>query len=157
MKKAKNLGAVTHTHTLVVLKNNLKLIIGIIIGAILASSITIYAYNYYANQIGYTKDGTDIENVSQALNDLYSKISTPKSIIALQSEDKVSSISCNIGDYFIINSPYTITPNGSEVLARSFGPYVPNTGIDSNAILVRATSTTITSNYEFGYTKLQIQ
>ena len=67
------------------LKNNLKLIIGFIIGAILASSITVYAYSYFAKDISYTKPGTDTSiNVETALNELYSKSSkTPQQVATL--------------------------------------------------------------------------
>lgn len=57
-----------------VLKDNLKLIIGFILGVILASSITVYAYSYFAKDIGYTKPGTESEiSVETALNELYNK------------------------------------------------------------------------------------
>ena len=53
-----------------VFKKNLKLILGFIIGIILASSLTVYAYNYFSSDIQYT----DNKTVSDALNELYSKI-----------------------------------------------------------------------------------
>ena len=54
------------------IKNNFKIIIGFIVGVILASSITVYAYSYYAKDISYTKPGTTTEiSVETALNDLY--------------------------------------------------------------------------------------
>ena len=55
------------------LRNNLKVIIGFIIGVVLASSITVYAYNYLAKDISYIREGTNIKNVAEALNDLYNK------------------------------------------------------------------------------------
>ena len=56
------------------IKNNLKVIIGFVIGVILASSITVYAYNYFANDVGYTKPGSNTPiSVEAALNELYSK------------------------------------------------------------------------------------
>ena len=55
------------------LKKNIRTIIGFITGVILASSITVYAYSYFASDIKYTKkDGTEI-SVENALNELYSK------------------------------------------------------------------------------------
>ena len=49
-----------------------KVIIILILGVILASCITVYAYSYYARDIGYTKPGTETSiSVEQALNDLY--------------------------------------------------------------------------------------
>ena len=50
------------------LKNNLKLIIGFIVGVILASSITVYATICFAKDITY-KNGKSVED---ALNELYS-------------------------------------------------------------------------------------
>lgn len=58
------------------LKEKKGIIISFIIGVILASSITVYAYSYYAKDIGYTKPGTTTEiSVETALNELYGKIS----------------------------------------------------------------------------------
>ena len=63
------------------LKKNIKLIIGIIIGVALTSG-SIFAYSYFANNIGYTKQGSEDEiNVETALNDLYSKL--PKDTIQI--------------------------------------------------------------------------
>lgn len=54
------------------LKNNLKVIIAFIVGIILASSITVYAYSYMASDIGYTKPGeTQAISIETALNELY--------------------------------------------------------------------------------------
>ena len=55
-------------------KKNIKLIIGIIIGMIIVSSISVYAtYTYLANEVKYTDD----KSVSQALDELYAnKIDT---------------------------------------------------------------------------------
>ena len=55
------------------LKQTKGIIISFIIGVILASSIAVYAYSYYAKDIGYTKPGTNTEiSVEAALNELYS-------------------------------------------------------------------------------------
>lgn len=56
------------------LKNNIRIIIGLIIGVLIASGITVYAYSYIASDISYTKPGTETAiSVEEALNDLYSK------------------------------------------------------------------------------------
>lgn len=55
------------------LKNNVKLIIGFIVGVILASSISVYAYSYLASDVQYTNE----KSVENALNDLYEKINEP--------------------------------------------------------------------------------
>ena len=57
------------------LKSNLKVIIGFIIGVILAGGI-VYA-TVSATEVDYTTEkNTEIKNVSDALNDLYSKLPT---------------------------------------------------------------------------------
>ena len=54
-------------------KKNYRLIIGIIIGAILISGISVYATGQYlASQVEYNKNGQ--AKVSDALDDLYSKV-----------------------------------------------------------------------------------
>ena len=54
-------------------KKNFRLIIGIIIGAVLISGISVYATNsYLASQVDYNKNGQ--AKVSDALDDLYSKV-----------------------------------------------------------------------------------
>ena len=66
------------------LKKNYKLIIGIVIGAILISGISVYATGQYlASQVDYTtsKNG-NIKNVEQALNDLYTKINNSNVIVS---------------------------------------------------------------------------
>lgn len=51
-----------------------EVIIAFIIGVLIASGITVYAYSYYAKDIGYTKPGeTQAISVEAALNDLYQK------------------------------------------------------------------------------------
>lgn len=54
------------------IKNRIKMIIIVIIGIIIVSSISVYAtYNYLAGDICYIKsDGTEV-NVESALNELY--------------------------------------------------------------------------------------
>ena len=56
-------------------KNNLKWILGIIVGVVIASGISVYATGqYFASQVNYTTDKNgEISNVEQALNDLYQK------------------------------------------------------------------------------------
>lgn len=53
------------------IKKNVKLIIGFIIGVILASTITVYATSYLAKDIIYKNE----KNVEEALNELYIKTS----------------------------------------------------------------------------------
>ena len=52
------------------IKSNLKLIIAFIIGVLLTSGIAYAAVS--AREINYTREGTNIQNVEEALNELYS-------------------------------------------------------------------------------------
>ena len=54
-----------------ILKNNIKLIIGFFIGLILAGGVVYAAVS--ASEIGYTRTGSNVKNVSEALNELYTK------------------------------------------------------------------------------------
>ena len=53
-------------------KKNLKFLSGVIVGAVLASSITVYAYSYFASDVQYTSN----KSVAEALDELYSRIPT---------------------------------------------------------------------------------
>ena len=57
------------------LKRNIKWIIAIIVGIVIASGISVYATSQYlASQVSYTTDENEkIENVADALDDLYRK------------------------------------------------------------------------------------
>ena len=89
MKDSQSLAAVhTHTHTHTCnfiskkgnsknksnrIRKNIKWIIVIIFVAILCSSVSVFAYSYFSNDIGYTKiNGTRV-NVKSALDELYVK------------------------------------------------------------------------------------
>ena len=52
------------------LRKHMK-IIALLIWPILVSSVAVYAYGYLASDVSYTKTGTDIKNVGQALDTLY--------------------------------------------------------------------------------------
>ena len=53
------------------LKKNIKVIIGIILGTLLISSISVYAtYTYLATDVSYLKNEEEM-NVAEALNELY--------------------------------------------------------------------------------------
>lgn len=54
-------------------RKNIRVIIGFVVGVILASGVTVYAYSYIAKDVMYTKkDGSEI-SVDQALNELYER------------------------------------------------------------------------------------
>lgn len=90
------------------LRNNLKVIIGFIVGVILASGITVYAYSYYARDIGYIKPGIGKEiSVEKALNELYSKDSTKEVVFVAQYTNYLSG-------YMFDLSSGTFTPANSQ-------------------------------------------
>lgn len=80
------------------LKKNSKLMIGIIIGMLLTSSISVYAtYSYFATDVKYARNEQEM-NVAQALNELYenkkdtSELANLKAIIS-QTDATASDIS----------------------------------------------------------------
>ena len=89
------------------IKKNFKLIVGIIIGAILISGISVYATGQYlASQVIY-KNG---KNVEQALNDLYKKQSNNLNGINL-----FNFKNNNINTYFdVFPSSYSNTTNSDN-------------------------------------------
>ena len=55
------------------IKNNIKVIIAVIITAIICVSTTVYAYGQYAKDISFTPstESWQVDNVEDAINDLY--------------------------------------------------------------------------------------
>ena len=103
------------------LKNNLKVIIVFIICVILASSITVYAYSYFAKDIIYTKPGeTQAISVETALNELYNKLSK-REFTVLDSDRTGFSIPENTRLAYVVvcrgtsNIPYTATVSGNII------------------------------------------
>ena len=79
-------------------KEKKGIIILLIIGVIVASSITVFAYSYFANQVSYTTDkNSNVTNVSEALNDLYSKINTNETKYYVIQNGKLNNKVSNLG------------------------------------------------------------
>lgn len=75
-----------------IIKNNIKFIIGFIVGIVAAGGIVYAAVS--ASEVNYTKEGTAITNVEQALNDLsQNKIKPGKNISTFSYITKAASIS----------------------------------------------------------------
>lgn len=118
------------------LKNNFKLIIGFIVGVILASSITVYAYSYFARDISYTKPGTETAiSVETALNDLYSKANESNISINLVNEQPFSVYSGNSKTFDIktLTERYANLTNNSFFYTTDF--YASGNGIENNVSL----------------------
>lgn len=121
------------------LKNNLKVIIGFIVGLILASSITVYAYSYFSSDIVYTREGTEIENVSQALNDLYEKANANATYTVIDKKD--------VGESSTYN--YTITSNDLKYKSIMVIAIAVNVSSNSGAIAgVTVSNQNITPIYD---------
>ena len=102
-----------------ILKSNLKGIIGFIVGVILASGITVYAYSYFASDISYTKPGEEIAiSVETALNDLYSKASNYEKSILDISNSNVSVEQNNAIDN-TVSKTYTATEDELIIICVS--------------------------------------
>ena len=118
------------------LKKNIRTIIGFVIGVILASSITVYAYSYFANDIGYTKPGTNTPiSVEAALNELYSNANIQPTLIysdlpSVHNGDSVNrTIDLEPGRYLLI-----ISMANSEGFENTLDVQVTNASI-SNVLL----------------------
>lgn len=83
----------------------LGIIVGMLLGVILTSSITVYAYSCFANQVTY-KDGKNVEN---ALNELYTIVNgVPNTVTLIQNVDEgnssISFTPSNEYKYYILTS-----------------------------------------------------
>lgn len=104
------------------LKNNLKLIIGFIVGVILASGITVYAV-MSANEVMYKDD----KSVAYALNDLYEKYNSSYNMELLWTNSNPTSsytggtINLDLTDY-----KYVVIDANSRVDNRMYGTMIKN-------------------------------
>ena len=108
-KEPENLdGVYIHTSSFKKIEIRKQTVIAFIIGMILASSITVYAYSYAAKDIGYTKPGENTPiNVETALNELYNKNN--------KTAQQVATITTQGGSYTFEHDGYilgTVTGNG---------------------------------------------
>ena len=108
-------------------KNNLKLIIGFIIGVIIASGITVYAYSYFASDVGYTKpETTTATSVETALNELYE----------LSGKCKIYEFNLNIDQDITTNDAYYyFTKSDKENLLVIYAKFTINTTYDGQNII----------------------
>ena len=82
------------------LKEKKGIMISFIIGVIIASSITVYATNYFAKDISYTKPGTQTAiSVETALNELFSK-NNSNTTITSETINGVGSVNYTFQDDF---------------------------------------------------------
>lgn len=105
------------------LRNNLKVIIGFLIGVILASCMTVYATSYFAKDISYTNGEVEM-SVEDALNDLYLRNKTLNSCKYLEF-NHISNTQFNYDFGFAPSSflAFFAVGNGSHI----FLTYTPET------------------------------
>lgn len=125
------------------LKKNHKLIIGIIIGSILLSGISVYATSrYLASQVSY-KDGKSVED---ALNDLYSKgiISIDESNVKYaessgnNTTSRTTSLNLDKGKYIVVTNSTIGYKSSSAVTSSSYDNSTPGISVTSNNNTVSA-------------------
>ena len=146
-------------------KKNIKLIIGIIVGTLLVSGISVYAtYIYFANEIKYTDD----KSVADALNDLYSikteNLSLKSQIEELQKKIEIVSykgnvsngttINVEVGNYVFVSSPANSYATNSKTLISGLNGGSYN-GIGTYTCVFEATASTMKitpqNNCNFSY------
>ena len=148
------------------LKEKRGIIISFIIGVIIASSITVYAYSYFASDITYTKGSKNIK-VSDALDELYIKSQN------FINADNLELIGVNLGTDFtvpigykyvaICNGWYTTggtdytnrsklnnISNATLLLEKDTSKINGNNGAGSWLLILKITDTTKASTYSVG-------
>lgn len=100
------------------LKNNLKVIIAFLLGAMLTGGVAYAVIS--AQDVTYTKEGTEIKNVGEALNDLYNKSELPKQfkILKMESFSDTNNDNAFLWMYLDVQkySKITFTFSGSNVV-----------------------------------------
>ena len=93
-------------------KNNLKFIFGFIAGVIISGGIGIYAasLSFESGDVAHTKTDGTTTTVKAAIDDLYSKASTPTILTGT-----LSSVSASVSTTFDLSS-YNIKSDASNVL-----------------------------------------
>lgn len=110
-----------------VFKNNIKIILAVIIAIVITGGISVYATaSILANDVGYTKQGTDVTNVAEALNDLYSKIG-----------NKII-FSGTVG-YEVYGGTFYYDFNSNDVNSNYIKSSTEDTTVDNNSLTVSLT------------------
>ena len=155
-----------------IFKNNFKVIIGFIIGIILASSIAVYAYSYMASDIGYTKPETNTPiSVETALNELYSELQD-NSLTNIENVELISkgldgNVTVPAGFRYVImtnvyfggnsgkkeeyiNAARLSSYTNSTIIKQESSGYEYNNGSDGVwLIIAKINDTTLDSNFSF--------
>ena len=92
------------------IKKNIKLIIGILIGIIISGSI-VYAVNVTSSSVEYTRSGSSVTSVEGALNELYDKAKGKNNIVYYEYGDPTTS---STTDYTTLDKSKFIALNGVQ-------------------------------------------
>lgn len=106
-----------------ILKNNIKIILAILITAVIAGGVSVYAtYTYLAENVEYTKaNGTKV-SVEEALNELYNKNNNITSrVVACQSFAATSNNATVNIEYTFEKAGYVIVNLGTRSTGSSKG------------------------------------
>lgn len=141
-----------------IIKNNLRVVIAIIITAIVCISTTAYAaYNHYAKDISFTpsNESWKVENVEDAINDLYLSKKTNMKYVTSAAMDGDRTVTVNkfeVGEYYMCTANTRGLINTYSVTGADVIQEVHNHGLldylYSNYITyIKAESTTINFSY----------
>ena len=104
------------------MKNKLKVILGTIVGIIIGTSITVYAYNYQAKDIGFkpTNEAWKVDNVEDAINQLYNNTNNKDAINIYASHKEATGWNA-LGLNFIIkqNEEYMSIKSGIATINKA--------------------------------------
>ena len=141
-----------------IIKNNLRVVIAIIITAIVCISTTAYAaYNYYAKDISFTpsNESWKVENVEDAINDLYLSKKTNMKYVTGSAMDGVRTVTANnfeVGEYYLCISNtkgliITYSINGADIIYELNNKDMLDYLYTNYITYIKAEATTINFSY----------
>lgn len=125
------------------MKKNLKILLAFILGMVLASGVTVYAYSLLASDVKYVKEGeTEEITIDQALNELYSKTSSNAQILSKGQVSSGASITVEVDSLILVESFGATSATNTEDLGYTNGDWYG--GVGGNIHVFKATGTTVT-------------
>ena len=137
------------------LKNKgILLIVGFILGVILTGGVSFATFNYYANQVGYTKPNEEEEiTVAEALNELYKNKQDVSELNSVRTQLNTLNSSINQTDALpadIISGKYAYTKNNGLIQGTFNKQY------DSGSFTIPASGTQSVNSLNFTPSKVII-